>query len=173
MKKGKEHLKDGLPLELLVNMQRLREEGEWFEGELHPSALDVREDELLGIAGPLRYRVHVMVAGEEVLARGWVAQRLRCVCGRCAADFEADFEEPEFFASFPREEALEFLNLTPELREGILLALPNYPVCNEECRGLCVRCGANLNTQKCSCPPGAREAKWAALDQLSLKRPES
>ncbi len=168
MKKGKEHIKDGMPLELLVNMQRLREEGEWFEGELHPDALDVEESELLHLAGPLRYRVQVQVAGEEVLARGRVAQRMRCVCSRCAAEFELEVEEPAFIASYPRVEALEFLDLTPELREAILLALPSYPTCNEECLGLCVRCGANLNKKACSCPPGAQKEQWAALDQLKL-----
>ena len=171
MKRGKETSKDGLPMKLLVNMRRLGDEGEWFEGELHPSALDVEEDGLLRIIGPLRYRVHVMVAGEEVLARGRVSQLLECVCGRCAAAFELDVEEPEFIAAFPRDDALDFLDLTPELREAILLALPSYPVCKEECLGLCVRCGANLNTTPCSCPPGARDHQWAALDQLALRRP--
>ena len=172
MKKGVEHFRDGLPLELLVNMRRLHAEGEWFEGELHASALDVEEDDFLRLAGPMRYRVHVMAAGEEVLARGEVSQRLRCVCGRCATDFELDVREPGFFASYPRGEVDEFLDLTPELREGILLALPSYPVCREDCLGLCVRCGANLNTHPCSCPPGAREGQWAALDRLGLA-PES
>jgi uncharacterized protein len=168
MKQGKTHTRDGMPMELLVNMKRLHDEGEWFEGELHPSALDVEEDEMLRIAGPLRYRVHVMIAGEEVLARGSVEQRLRCVCRRCTVEFEADVEEPDFIVSYPRDDAVEFLDLTPELREGILLALPSYPICKEECLGLCVRCGANLNEKPCSCPPGEREKQWSALDQLKL-----
>jgi len=169
MKQGKTIMRDGLAMKLLVNMRTLAEAGEWFEGELHPSALDITEDELLRIAGPLRYRVNVQVAGEEVLVRGWVAQVLRCVCGRCAVEFDLDAEDAEFFTSFPRDGAVEFLDLTPELREGILLALPSYPVCKEECLGLCVRCGANLNTKPCSCPPGARREQWAALDQLALE----
>ena len=168
MKQGKMHMRDGLPLKLLVNMRTLKEEGEWFEGELHPLALDVEEDDLLRIVGPMRYRVHVMVAGEEVLVRGSVAQRLWSVCRRCAVEFEADIEEPDFIVSYPRDDAVEFLDLTPELREGILLALPSYPICKEECLGLCVRCGANLNEKPCSCPPGAREEQWSALDQLKL-----
>jgi len=173
MKTGKNTDRDGLPMKLLVNMRTLKEEGEWFEGELHPLALDVGEDEFLRIAGPLRHRVHVVAAGEEVLVRGRVSQRLGCVCGRCAADFEMDVEEPEFFASFGNDGADDFLDLTPELREAILLSLPSHPVCKEECLGLCVRCGANLNTETCSCPPGAREEQWAALDRLELPRPPS
>ena len=166
--KMKEGHRDGLALRLRVDMQRLDEAGEWFEGELHPSALDIEEDDLLGVAGPLRYRVKVEVAGGEVLARGWVAQRFRCTCGRCAGAFELDVLEADFVASCPRAEALECFDLTPELREGILLALPSYPICKEECLGVCVRCGTNLNIQPCSCPPGAREGQWSALDQLGL-----
>jgi hypothetical protein len=55
MKTGKNRTLDGLPMKLLVNLRILAEEGEWFEGELHPQALDVGEDDFLRIAGPIRY----------------------------------------------------------------------------------------------------------------------
>ena len=39
----------------------------------------------------------------------------------------------------------EEVDLSPPLRERLLLALPTLPLCRDDCRGLCARCGADLN----------------------------
>ena len=44
------------------------------------------------------------------------------------------------------------IDLLPVVREHIILSTPLRALCAEECLGLCQRCGANLNTGKCSCP---------------------
>ncbi|MBN1902107.1 DUF177 domain-containing protein [Candidatus Sumerlaeota bacterium] len=38
-----------------------------------------------------------------------------------------------------------------DIRELILVELPDYPYCKEDCKGLCPTCGKNLNTGSCSC----------------------
>jgi uncharacterized protein len=43
------------------------------------------------------------------------------------------------------------LDLTTDLRDFLLLALPSKFLCKEDCRGLCADCGANLNLQSCQC----------------------
>ncbi|MFQ5669928.1 MAG: DUF177 domain-containing protein [Acidobacteriota bacterium] len=43
------------------------------------------------------------------------------------------------------------IDLEALVREQIGLALPMKPVCHEQCRGLCIRCGDNLNEGPCSC----------------------
>jgi uncharacterized protein len=35
--------------------------------------------------------------------------------------------------------------------EQVYLEIPMKPLCSPECRGLCPRCGANLNTETCAC----------------------
>ncbi len=54
----------------------------------------------------------------------------------------------EILAEYFSDESIE---ITPTLRELILTALPNLPVCAPECKGLCPRCGANLNRESCGC----------------------
>ncbi|MDR4495248.1 MAG: DUF177 domain-containing protein [Nitrospirales bacterium] len=44
------------------------------------------------------------------------------------------------------------IDLLPVIREHIILSTPLRALCADECQGLCQRCGANLNTGKCSCP---------------------
>jgi uncharacterized protein len=60
------------------------------------------------------------------------------------------------------------VDVSEELREDILISLPVKFVCDEECAGLCLVCGENLNKKKCACGDSASTAPspWDALDQL-------
>jgi uncharacterized protein len=55
--------------------------------------------------------------------------------------------------------------LRPLVRDALLLELPLAPLCRPDCRGLCARCGADLNAGPCSCVAD-RDPRWGALDAL-------
>jgi uncharacterized protein len=57
------------------------------------------------------------------------------------------------------------LDLGEIIREALILAVPEFPLCREDCRGLCPRCGADLNDGPCGCRP-APDPRWAALEAL-------
>jgi len=59
------------------------------------------------------------------------------------------------------------INLDPVVREQLLLALPSYPVCQDDCKGLCPVCGVNLNERDCGCDRRVPDPRWAALEKLS------
>jgi uncharacterized protein len=105
-------------------------------------------------------------SGDLVSVRGRVQATARLECVRCleAFDLPLDVEMAVVAdrAGGPRrlEEDLEAdsymqfhdgrqLDLGGEAREALLLELPITPHCREECRGLCPRCGANLNQGPC------------------------
>jgi uncharacterized protein len=50
-----------------------------------------------------------------------------------------------------------------------LLALPLKVVCREDCRGLCVQCGKNLNDEQCSCSTTIQDPRWTALREIRSK----
>ena len=151
---------------LIVDVARLDEGGEYYEGETGPDLLDLGESELMTPLGGMVYALQVDAVGTELLVRGEVRQRMQCVCSRCAAVFETEVVEPDFIRSMEINELSDFLDLTEELREAIILALPGYPVCREDCQGLCMACGANLNTAACTCRKKGKDNRWAALDAL-------
>jgi uncharacterized metal-binding protein YceD (DUF177 family) len=151
---------------LIVDVARLTAGGEWYRGETPPEILDLGESELFRPLGGIVYALFIQALGTELLVRGTLSLRLECVCSRCAGAFESEVAEPEFVASFEISEATEFLDLTEEVREAIILALPRYPVCREACRGLCLTCGANLNKRACACRKTGRDDRWSALDAL-------
>lgn len=154
------------PGHLIVDVARLTAGGEWYRGETSPEVLDLGESELFRPLGGIAYALFIQALGSELLVRGELKLRLECVCSRCAGVFETEAEERAFIASFEISEAAEFLDLTEEVREAIILALPRYPVCREACRGLCLTCGANLNTRACSCRKAGKDDRWSALDAL-------
>lgn len=61
------------------------------------------------------------------------------------------------------------IELDDVLREQILLALPARAVCRDECRGICPRCGRNLNAEACACAEPPPDPRWAALADLKDK----
>jgi uncharacterized protein len=61
--------------------------------------------------------------------------------------------------------------LTPLIREQMILALPTRPLCQEDCRGLCPRCGANLNERDCGCNLETGDARLAVLRSIKVRRP--
>jgi uncharacterized protein len=58
------------------------------------------------------------------------------------------------------------LSLEDVVREQVLLSLPSRTLCKEDCKGLCPRCGQNLNLEPCKCIPTA-DPKWSALAGLA------
>ena len=60
------------------------------------------------------------------------------------------------------------LLLEDVLREQVLLAVPLKAVCSESCKGLCPRCGKNLNVEACTCPPASDQLLFA-LGQIREK----
>ena len=58
------------------------------------------------------------------------------------------------------------LALEDVLREQVLLSLPPRALCQQECKGLCPRCGKNRNTEVCACDASQIDARWTALADL-------
>lgn len=56
------------------------------------------------------------------------------------------------------------------LRQQLLLILPEKQICDNSCKGLCGRCGINLNNESCECALKLRNSPFAALAQLKINK---
>jgi SAM-dependent methyltransferase len=48
----------------------------------------------------------------------------------------------------------QMLDLSPIIREQLILQIPMRSLCAESCKGLCLECGENINENKCRCKNG-------------------
>lgn len=130
------------------------------------------------LATPVRVTGRFTSAGEEKYYwRMSFATTARAQCRRCLVDvtvpveesrglvFAADDETPEGDGCYVIPERTRQLDLTEPLREELFLALPQYVECRPDCKGLCPRCGANLNEGPCNCPPEV-DSRWDTLKGL-------
>ena len=79
-----------------------------------------------------------------------------------AGSFDAGEAEEEVYTG-------KVIDLDPILREQVLLALPAYPVCRADCKGLCSVCGNDLNERECGCDRKVPDPRWAGLAKLKLQ----
>ena len=150
-----------------IDLATLNPDGDDFAGALPVGVLDFAPDDpLFAETEGIRYAVHVQLLPDALLARGTVTLTLKAFCVRCLAPFQLSVRDPDFFADIPLTDTLDDVDLTPAIREAILLALPSHPVCRERCRGLCTQCGADRNRVDCGCVPPT-DQRWSALDGLT------
>lgn len=127
-------------------------------------------------------------AGLDVFFHGGLRGAVQGCCARCLSDYTFALDVPvaivltpraaaDLRAGLLREEDIglayydgDEIDVTPLVHEQALLALPMRPLCDEECRGLCPRCGANLNAGQCGCPAGDPAGPLAELQTLLRAR---
>ena len=150
---------------LIVDIERLARDGEPFTGEIPAAVLELGPaEDLIVPAGNIRYALFIQRLDDELLVRGSVSQPFRCICVRCNSAFDWESVDRQVAFSVAVGDN-PFVDLTPEIREGIILTFPSHPLCRTECKGLCPRCGADLNLGPCGCPP-RDDDRGGALDGL-------
>ncbi|MDT8367664.1 MAG: DUF177 domain-containing protein [Longimicrobiales bacterium] len=144
------------------------------------SGLPLWEGTGLTLAGPVKVDLVAHETGEsEVVARGELSTVLARECRRCLATSEERFEldvtfvwsgDVEFRGEGGEIRALptgkDEIDVAEAVREELLLAVPAFTECTPNCRGLCPRCGTNLNEQSCDCTVEERDPRWDALRAL-------
>ncbi|MCX6993656.1 MAG: DUF177 domain-containing protein [Kiritimatiellaeota bacterium] len=141
-----------------------------FTGEEPATILELPRETQFQVIGDVRYALTAQRFDADMLVRGVLEVDVRGRCARCGECCNQTIRDGTFARSYPLSAANELIDLTADIREAILLALPMNFLCSEACRGLCVQCGANLNKAPCACGKPRQTIPWGMLDQLKLKR---
>ena len=141
-----------------------------FTGEEPAAILGLDQETQFQVIGDVRYALSAQRFAADLLVRGILEVDVRGRCARCGERCAQTIRDEDFARSYPLSAANELIDLTSDIREAILLALPMSFVCSAGCRGLCVQCGANLNKAPCACAKHRQTIPWGMLDQLKLKR---
>ena len=106
--------------------------------------------------------------------RGHITADMECICDRCGQTFDRRKETPvdAVLAEEESEENPELfvlegteLDLQQLLETCFILDMDLKFLCREDCRGLCPRCGKNLNAGPCGCGKEV-DPRFAVLEQL-------
>jgi uncharacterized protein len=132
---------------------------------------------------PLQYDLEARPVGEGILVRGKLATGLEANCRRCLVPVPVEIEHAIdlLYEPISASEEVELggevyrlpergdtLDLTPAVREQLVLRIPDFVLCGETCRGLCPRCGAELNRTTCQCVPESDDSPWDALKKIKF-----
>ena len=122
----------------------------------------------LDLAEPIQVRGRLSEAGpDEFFWHATLSGRIRGACRRCLTDlsylldaevevlFSADpdaADDPSVYALTP---PVTEVDVRGAVREEVALAVSAFPLCREDCKGLCPHCGADLNAGPCGCAASA------------------
>jgi uncharacterized protein len=187
-------------MNMLIRVQDLELRRKDFDEELQPGAIDFGGElqqigvmKVLGRAEVVREHHGGREYISDIRVVGELGGRFETTCARClelvsqevSRSFdliyrplgidrrkdEVSINEAETEIGYYEGGELE---LEDVLREQVLLAVPIKTVCRAECKGLCPKCGQNLNEGSCNCQPSQEDPRWYALRDLKshLYRPD-
>ncbi len=129
---------------------------------------------------------NIIKTGDVYTVTGNMEVKFTCPCDRCLEPVNIEFKERIIQAISPigeypisdsdedglsDEEAglyvtpVDYFDLEEFLRAEALLLIPVKRLCSQNCKGICVNCGALLNIEKCSCATET-DFRWEALKKL-------
>lgn len=152
----------------------------WLEGV--PEELD--EVEEARITSDIYFDVHVYRLDNELSVRGEISFSLETICSRCLGvvdidlkpkinlilmqaqtpEDESDWNANVDYDSFTGED----IDLSSYLLEVFVRSLPYKILCKEDCEGLCIGCGENLNKSRCSCESVWVDPRFETLKNLKI-----
>ena len=129
------------------------------------------------VTEPVEINGTVRNTADVLIMKGSITTRLHGVCDRCTSEFTQDVEIPvdvvlvEELANEDSEDEWVFplvadtADLDEIVRTVFVLNMDSKMLCKPDCKGLCCRCGKNLNDGLCGCQKEP-DPRFAALRQL-------
>lgn len=169
---------------MIIDLIKLEKSPLEFNFTFAPVEIDL-ESETAKLKGETSVQGVLTKSVAETEIAGKITADAEIECARCLAPiekkleipFRAAFIAPEYYSEEKETELKsedldvsvienDEIDLLEIVREQILLNLPEQTFCSENCRGLCPKCGANKNTQNCSCEEKEIDPRWSALKDL-------
>ncbi len=150
-------------------------------GQEYPFEADAVLEEMMVLGDPVRFEDiavrGVYVGSEETVSvDADVTANVVSRCARCLEEVRLPLQahmQAEYVRQIDPEDPDQYLyesselELTEAVKDALVLALPMRFLCKEDCKGLCPKCGTNLNTGSCTCLEGEDDfGPFAALRSI-------
>lgn len=134
-------------MKIIIN--QVSAEGLYLKEEVKSAQLDLKTD-LIKFRSPLKLAARITRITNALTVDLNINAVIFADCSRCLSEFEWVFDK-DVQLNYPLDSSDVFIDLKPNIREEIILDYPIKPLCNFNCKGLCVKCGKNKNEGGCNC----------------------
>lgn len=137
-----------------------------------------------GLASTVTFHLDVSRAGDQVHVVGDIEVTVIAECARCLVELYSEVKAPVDVVLVPARpgqrgedaedegfgiyENPDEIDIGEHLRGQLAMHFPVRFLCRPDCRGLCDRCGANLNVEHCKCRREEWDPRWDALKKLKM-----
>ncbi len=130
-----------------INVSKIPPEGLLLEESL--SLEDLNLDNLKFTA-PLRVSAQIEEITNAVTVDLKLNGEISAICSRCLEPYDIDLKK-NLKLNYTVKSLRDVINLDEDIRQELILGYPLRPLCSPNCKGLCPKCGRNLNKGGCSC----------------------
>ena len=137
----------------------------------------------IGLTEPYtgRYDTNVELSKfqDQIILNNGTNIKAKMVCDRCCEEYEqvikSEYKIVYLLRGAEENEPVDIvylntdadkINIKDDVRDYALLAIPMKKLCNEDCKGLCYRCGNNMNASACECKQNEIDDRWKPLTKL-------
>ncbi len=132
-----------------IDSRKIPAEGLTLTEEFSPAELDL-DTEVIKLSGPIKAKAVISKSYDAISVALTLNAPMLIYCSRCLEEINSGFNK-EFALHYAVDKLEPVIDLDPDIREEIILSYPINPLCDDDCKGLCPKCGHNLNKGGCNC----------------------
>ena len=156
----------------------------WYDYDFEGKASDL--DIFEPYVGNFKTNVALSKFDSQIILDAETGIPANLICDRCAKEFQSviksnyrmvylfrvnyddeESEKEEVVYIHPETDKIE---LDKDIRDYAVLAVPMKNLCSDDCKGLCPKCGKNLNDDPCSCTEENIDPRWEPIQKLKSKK---
>ncbi|WP_297435104.1 DUF177 domain-containing protein [uncultured Clostridium sp.] len=145
------------PIDLIVNEDTINLQGEEIK-----------------VLEAITFKGTAIIADEIITLGGNITAKLELECSRCLNNFSFDVItdiDEKFSNNLKEDESIalvegDSIDISDAIVSNVISTLPIKRICEEQCKGLCQNCGADLNLHKCQCDDSNIDIRFEMLKNL-------
>lgn len=134
-----------------IDTRKIPDEGLILSEEFSPLELDL-DTEIIKLSGTIKAKAVISKSYGAIGVVLALEAPMLVSCSRCLQEINSRFKA-QLELHYAVDKLEPVIDLDPDIREEIILSYAINPLCSVDCKGLCPKCGYNLNKGGCNCGP--------------------
>ena len=132
-----------------IDTRQILAEGLILTEEFSPEELDL-DTGIIKFCSAVKAKALVAKSYDAISVNLTLNATMLISCCRCLEEFKSSFDR-QVELNYAADKLNPLIDLDSDIREEIILSYPIKPLCKDDCKGLCPKCGLNLNEGGCNC----------------------